>query len=123
MRTARLQRRWAAGLAAVSLAAAAPVGNSGAAEPDLMLNAIPTYPTEREAEAACAAGRGGVVWAERYAGYYFRRDEPQYGTAPSGAYACAADAAGANYWDSDPMSGMMTYHGKSFPSALREFGS
>ena len=86
-----------------------------------MLGPVQTYATEREAEAAC--GRGGVVWAERYAGYYFKRGEPQYGTAPMGAFACEKAVAGANYWDTDPMSGAMHYHGKSFPSALREFGS
>ncbi len=100
-------------LAAALLVAAA--ANSGDADEALMLGRLPTYGTEREAEAAC--GRDAVVWAERYAGYYFGRGEAQYGSAPFGAYACRKDAAAANYWDTDPIGGVTTWHGKSFPSS------
>lgn len=100
----------AAFLLVVPLSALA--GNPGDPDPALMLGPLQTYTTEQAARAAC--GEGQVVWAERYAGYFYKPGEARYGTADPGAYACAKDAAGANYWDSDPMTGVMGYHGKSF---------
>jgi len=87
-------------------------GNMGEPDPGLMLGPLQTYATEPAARAAC--GDGHVVWAERYAGYFYKPGEARFGVAAPGAYACAKDAAGANYWDSDPMAGVMGYHGKSF---------
>lgn len=92
---------------------AAAGGNSGAPDPGLMLGPMQTYETGEAALAAC--GPGNVVWAERYAGYFCKPGEPRFGTAGPGAFACRRDAEEANYWDSDPMAGVMGYHGKSFP--------
>lgn len=114
---------WRVGTAGLVLVAttAAYAGNSGAADSELMLGPVQTYDTERAAQAAC--GQSGVVWAERYAGYYFKPGERQYGVAPMASFACLRDMAGANYWGTDPMDGVLAHRGKSFPSALREFGS
>jgi hypothetical protein len=92
---------------------ASATGNSGAPDPELMLGPLPTHTTEQAAQAAC--GAGNVVWAERYAGYYYKPGEPRFGAAGPGAFACRKDAEQANYWDSDPMGAVMGYHGKSFP--------
>lgn len=115
--------RWRLGLAGLVLLAgpAAAAGNSGAADGDLMLGPLRTYGLELEVRAAC--GQDAVVWAERHAGYYFKPGERRYGTAPMGAFACEKDAEGANYWDIDPTKSVMGYRGKSFPSALRDYGS
>lgn len=86
--------------------------NTGVPDTDLMLGPLKTYTTEQAALEAC--GAGNVVWAERHAGYHYKLGEARYGTAEPGAYACRADADAANYWDSDPMSAVMGYHGKSF---------
>ena len=87
-------------------------GNSGMPDPDLLLGQLQTYASEPAARSAC--GAGNVVWAERYAGYYYNPGEARYGTSSPGAFACQEDAAQANYWDSDPMAAVMGYHGKSF---------
>ena len=115
--------RWYLRIAGLVLMAApaAAAGNSGAADNELMLGPIQTFNTEREAQAAC--GPDGVVWAERHAGYYFKPGERQYGASPMASYACLGAMADANYWDTDPMGGVLAYRGKSFPSALRDYGS
>ena len=103
---------------------AAPVaaaGNPGAADIELMLGPIQTYETEREAQAAC--GRNGVVWAERYAGYYFKSGEQKYGTVPMASFACEKDMADANYWDTDPMSAVLAPCGRNFTSGFGRWGS
>lgn len=64
-----------------------------------------------------------MVWAERYAGYYFKPGEQKYGVAPMASFACKKDMANANDWDTEPMSAVLTPRGKSFPSALRDWGS
>lgn len=88
--------------------------NSGTADADLLLGEIRTFPTEAAARAAC--GKDTVVWAERYAGYYFRHDEAGYGTKPQGAFACMHNAREGNYWDTNPMSVMGPSHpGRNFP--------
>lgn len=97
-------------LLAIPLSAVA--ANLGEPDPELLLGPLQTYATEAAARAAC--GGGQVVWAERYAGYFYKPGEAQFGVAAFGAYACAKNAAGANYWDSDPMAGVMGYRGKTF---------
>jgi len=88
--------------------------NSGAADPDLLLGAITTFPTENAAQAGC--GKDTVVWAERYGGYYYRRGEAGYGTKALGAFACLHNAWEGNYWDTSPMSIMGPSHpGRNFP--------
>ena len=113
---------WALGLAGLILQSgmAVAAGNSGAADAELMLGPLRTFGSENEARAVC--GPGAVVWAERYAGYFFKPGEERYGHASDGAFACQADAAAANYWDTDPMAAAMGFRGKSFPSALRGYG-
>jgi hypothetical protein len=111
------RRRWhAVGLAAwLTSAAAAPAAaaNDGQAAPDLLLGPVPTYPTEAEARSAC--GKDAVVWADRYAGYYYLPGEAKFGATPDGAYACKKTAAQANYWDTDPRGSMSGQPGRVFP--------
>ncbi|HWK46402.1 MAG TPA: hypothetical protein VNT30_16900 [Stellaceae bacterium] len=93
---------------------AARAQNLGNADPDLLLGAIKTFPTEAAAQAGC--GKDIVVWAERYAGYYFRRGEAGYGTKEYGAFTCMQSAQDANYWDTNPLSVMGPSHpGRNFP--------
>jgi hypothetical protein len=102
------------GLAALlPVAARAGSGNSGQAVPDLLIGAITTYATEREARTSC--GRDSVVWADRYAGYYYRPNEKEYGTRGEGSYACLSDAKRGNYFDTSPMSSMAQVRGRTFP--------
>ncbi len=84
-------------------------GNSGAADPELEFGAITTYPSEAQARAACP--QDAVVWADRYAGYFYRPGETQYGATSHGAYACLHVALGSNYWDTSPLSSMAGGHG------------
>lgn len=90
-------------------------GNSGAPDDELEIGAITTYPSEERARAAC--GKDTVVWADRYAGYYFFKREPQYGHTALGSFACWHNAKKGNYWDTSPMSGMGEGHGpgRQFP--------
>ena len=84
-------------------------GNDGAPDDVLEFGAINTFASERLAKAAC--GSDAVVWADRYAGYYFFPREPQYGHTAMGAYACWHNAKHANYWSSSPMSSIGDGHG------------
>lgn len=102
-------------------AAAAPAGNSGAADPALLLEPIATYPTQAAARLAC--GKDPVVWADRYEGFYYRLSEPKYGRSAAGAYACQHAAMGGNYWDTSPLSSMAGHPGKSFPFTPTAVGS
>jgi hypothetical protein len=97
----------------VSPAARAGSGNSGKPDPDLMIGAITTYASEKEARASC--GRDPVVWADRYAGYYYRPNEKEYGNRGEGSFACLHDAKKGNYWDTSPLSSMVHEHGRTFP--------
>ena len=114
---------WFIAIAGIVLLAgsAAAAGNSGEAESALMLGPIQTYQTERDAQAAC--GPDGVVWAERHAGYYFVPGEQKYRVAPMASFACQSSMAAANYWGTDPMSGVQAHRGKTFPSALHDWRS
>lgn len=67
-------------LLAVPLPAMA--GNSGEPDPGLVLGPLQTYVTEPAARAAC--GEGQVVWAERYAGYFYKPGEARFGSAAPG---------------------------------------
>lgn len=95
-------------------------GNSGEADNDLEFGAITTFLTERQAQSAC--GSDTVVWADRYAGYFFFRREDKYGKTTQGAYACLKDAERANYWSSGPMGGIAQGHGSGrvFPDRFPE---
>ena len=95
--------------------------NSGAAEPDLMIGAITTYRSRAEADAAC--GRDPVVWADRYAGYYYWPREKQFAATGQGAYACLHNAQHGNYWDTSPMSSMAHSPGREFPYTPLYVGS
>jgi hypothetical protein len=95
-------------LAAVGTAARAD-GNSGAADLELEFGAIRTFTSEGAAKAHC--GKDTVVWADRYAGYYFFAREDQYGRTKDGAYACWHEARRANYWSSSPMGSIGEGHG------------
>ena len=53
-----------------------------------------------------------MVWAERYAGYFYRKDEAQYAAVPHGAFACWRDAMDANYWGAGILDTLMKHHGK-----------
>ena len=98
---------------ALLLAVPARAENSGAADPGLLLGAIPTFGAEDAARLAC--GRDAVVWADRYEGFAYRPGEAKYGKTPAGSYACRQDAAAGNYWDTDPRSSMTGHPGRSFP--------
>jgi hypothetical protein len=92
-------------------------GNSGAPDDDLEIGGINTYATETEARSAC--GGDTVVWADRYAGYYFFPREAQYGHTSQGAFACWHNAKKGNYWDTSPMSSMGEAHpGRQFPQSF-----
>ena len=90
-------------------------GNSGAADAELEFGAITTYATESVAKASC--GKDTVVWADRYAGYYYFRREKEYAKTHDGAFACMSDARRSNYWSTGPMGGMAEGHGngREFP--------
>lgn len=107
--------RLVATLALVALLPAAPARaeNSGAADPGLLLGAIRTFGAEDAARLAC--GRDAVVWADRYEGFAYGPGEAKYGNTAAGSYACQQDAAGGNYWDTDPRSRTAGRPGRSFP--------
>lgn len=91
----------------------AEAGNIGAANPDLLLGQVTTFPSAAAARAACGGDR--VVWADGYDGYLHDSMEPRYGTTPTGAYACERDARRANYWDTKPQTDMAGHPGRVFP--------
>ena len=86
-------------------------GNSGAVQEQYHLGAIATFATELAAKLAC--GGDDIVWAERYAGYFYRRDEARYALAPEGADACRKAAYDAGYWGTDLMDSLAKGTGKS----------
>ena len=113
-----------AGLAFSTVADAG--GNSGAPDDELRIGSIRTFTDEHAAAAAC--GRDPVVWADRYAGYYYFPREPQYGHTADGAFACFYNVRRNNYWGTGPMSSMGEGHGagRQFPDhfpAPPSFGS
>ena len=99
--------------ALLGYAVAAHAANSGAPDPQILLGPLPTYPAESAAHAACA--HDAVVWADRYSGTYYTKDEPQFAATPNGAYACMRDATRSNYWDTSPLSSMAQQPGRVFP--------
>lgn len=102
-------------LALVISGAAWAAGNPGQADNELEFGAIQTFSSESEAKGGC--GRDPVVWADRYAGYYYYPREGKYGKTSDGAFACLTDAKGANYWSTSPMGGIAAGHGvgREFP--------
>lgn len=90
-------------------------GNSGAPDDELRIGPIKTYTDRRQANAAC--GHDPVVWADRYAGYYYFSHEPQFGHTTEGAFACFHNVRKNNYWGTGPMSSMGEGHGpgRQFP--------
>ncbi len=102
-------------------AAAARAANDGRADPDLLIGALRTYPSVDEARRAC--GPTGVVWADRYSGYFYNRSEAKYGATNDGSYACEPEARTAKYWSTDPRDGMDGHPGRTFPFDPLVFGS
>jgi len=105
----------------VASTARASQGNAGIADPDLLIGSITTYPSETAARLSCK--KDPVVWADRYAGYYYWPREKQYGATDQGAFACLHDALKGNYWDTSPMSSMAHQPGKNFPYTPLYVGS
>ncbi len=101
------------GLSLLLLAVPACAENSGVADPVLLLGAIRTFGAEAAARLGC--GKDAVVWADRYEGYAYNPHEPKYGKTAAGAYACQRDAAGGNYFNTDPRSTMASRPGRNFP--------
>ena len=87
--------------------------NDGRADPDLLIDALTTYPSADTAQRAC--GDGKVVWVDRYSGFYYDSHEPRYGVTHDGNYACEADAKQARYWSTDPRGSMDGHAGRTFP--------
>ncbi len=98
----------AVALACSSVSGARADGNSGAADPALEIGAIHTYASEAQARASC---RDPVVWADRYAGYFYRRHDKEYAKTAQGSYACQGNALKGNYWGTSPLSSMAKGHG------------
>ena len=90
-------------------------GNSGIPDEKLQIERLKTFRNEREALASC--GKNSVVWADRYAGYYYWKREKEYGRTAEGAYACSDAADKSNYWGTSPIAGMARGHGpgRNFP--------
>lgn len=90
-------------------------GNSGIPDEKLQIGRLKTFRTEKEALASCR--RNSVVWADRYAGYYYFKREKEYGQTAEGAYACSDAADKSNYWGTSPLAGMARGHGpgRKFP--------
>ena len=84
-------------------------GNSGAPDEELRIRPLKTFRTEREAQAFC--DKDPVIWADRYAGYYYWKRNKEYGRTSEGAYACWHSAEKSNYWDTSPMAGIARGHG------------
>ena len=91
----------------------AETGNTGAANPDLLLGPVTTFRSAGAARTACGSDR--VVWADGYDGYLYDSTEARYGTTPTGAYACERDARRANYWGTEPQTDMAGHPGRVFP--------
>lgn len=90
----------------------AEAGNTGAANPDLLLDPVTAFPSAEAARTACRGDR--VVWADGYDGYPYDSTEARYGTTSTGAYACERDARRANYWDTKPQTDMAGHPGRVF---------
>lgn len=95
--------------------------NDGRADPDLLLGELNTYSDHDAAERACGVGQ--VVWADRFAGFFYGSREPKYGATDDGSYACRSDAQKARYWSTDPRDGMEGHPGRTFPFERLFFGS
>lgn len=92
---------------------ASEIGNTGEANPDLLLGPVTTFPSAEAARTTCRGDR--VVWTDGYDGYLYDSTEARYGATPTGAYACERDARRANYWDSKPQTDMAGHPGRVFP--------
>jgi len=109
---------------AVMLACASGRGlaaNDGQADLGLLLGALTIYPSEAAAGRACHSDR--VVWADRFAGFFYDSHDPKYGATKDGGYACQSDAQRARYWSTDPRDAMEGHPGRSFPFDRLFFGS
>lgn len=93
-------------------AALAAASNDGTPDEQYHLRELHTFTSETEASSACSDDV--VVWAERYAGFYYRADEEKYGKAPLGAFACKKEAKIAGYWGTNLMESMEEYVGPSW---------
>ncbi|MDR3374412.1 MAG: hypothetical protein P4L98_11850 [Ancalomicrobiaceae bacterium] len=60
------------------------------------LGAVPKYPSEAAAVAACQPD--AVVWADRRTGYVYPRYSEAYGKSPNGTFTCLKTALDADYW-------------------------
>ena len=99
-------------LAALAFLATGPAradGNAGDPDEQLRIGRINTFATEGQARAAC--GRDSVVWADRYAGYYYWPRDKAYGQTAQGAFACWHAVMRSNYWDTGPLGSMAYGHG------------
>lgn len=95
--------------------------NDGRPDPDLLIDELMTYPSVEAAQRACR--NDGVVWADRYAGFYYESREAKFGATQDGSYACASAAKKARYWSTDPRASMDGHPGRTFPFDPIPFGS
>ncbi len=99
-------------LTGVAVATSARAGGTDSHSSEIPLGAIPHFPDEASARAAC--GADPVVWADRKSGFFYPKFHPDFGKTASGNYTCYSQAKKADYWSLIP-DGEGGREGREFP--------